>query len=410
MPATVAGTRGGVIGRSLEMDQASFALRLMSGEVAFDELHAHVAGETTPRTVTLVINNSCNLKCAHCYLQWERPGAALLADDEWRRVAASLPGLRPELVCLSGKETFISGSGVSLLAQLGELSRAAAVPFRTGAITNGTLIDRCRDAIVASAPSYFDISLDGIPADHDAVRGQGAFAKAWPNIEWAARTFGDHFFVNVTLQKRNIRRYVDLLTMLAGAGVRNVELGFYLPQPYTAPELALDAEDLRYFFDSLGTLAELRLDAPLRVMMDLDVLTLQAFRAYLASPWFAPERIAQDGKGEIFVETSFANGAELEVRLAPYPTGIWRSVRVAADGTYLGAEDTINTRLYAERSLGNVRDFGYDLARLHAHALASGRLEKNLREYFAEILPVLVTAFGEGCTRRQPAVAGASAA
>ena len=49
----------------------------------------------------------------------------------------------------------------------------------------------------------------------------------------------------------------------------------------------------------------------------------------------------------------------------------------------------MDAKRYAEHALGNVRDFDFDLMRLHQSALRSPRIAVLLRRYFDTILPQL---------------------
>lgn len=409
MPASMAGSRGGAIGISRSSEWTAFVTRLLAGDVTYPELAERLLGETRPRTVTLVVNNTCNLRCAHCYLQVERLSGPVLREPEWHRLFESLNGLGPELVCLSGKEVFVDSLGISLLEKLCEERVRVGASYRTGVITNGSLISRYRERIATADPSYLDISLDGIEEDHDAVRGRGAFARAWPNVLWAAETFGDRFFVNLTMQRRNYPRLLDTVRFLASSGVRNVELGFYIQLPYASPALALSNEEVDGIMSQLGDLALLPPGTALTVHLDLDTLTFEPLLAFLRSRWFSPESLTEDSKGELFVSHCFPNGVALEVRLAPFPVGVSRSVRITPEGNYLAAEDTVDTRFYVEASLGNVRDFDFDLARLHATTRVSARHSRLLRRFFCDQLPTLVAAFRSNPSMTADRPAGAAA-
>jgi hypothetical protein len=63
--------------------------------------------------------------------------------------------------------------------------------------------------------------------------------------------------------------------------------------------------------------------------------------------------------------------------------------------TLRAVEDTVNAKLYYERTLANVRDFDFDfdLSQVHAHASRSPRLNAILSEYFEQILPALQKAY-----------------
>ncbi len=392
MPATMAGSRGGAVGRSHDTTWPAFVTRLLTGAVTFPEMYERLRAPASPRTVTLVVNNTCNLRCRHCYLQVPRLDGAPLDDAEWAQFADSLIGVGPELVCLSGKEVLLGTTGAALLRRVGEARAAGRTASRLGFITNGTLMHRHRKTLVDADPSYVDVSADGLPDDHDAVRGAGAFAALLPNLRWAVQTFGRRLFVNLTLQKRNAGAAVDAVAFLHRLGVPNVELGFYRPLPYTDGALALSPADVAGVFDQLGAVESIPDGRGLRVLMDLDVATPGPLAAFLGSRWFSFDAIRVDGNLEPFVEHRLRNGATLEVRFAPYPVGISRSVRITPEGHYLAAEDTLDTTGYAAHSLGNVRDADYDFVRLHAAARRSARLHQLCRTFHADVLPGLMAA------------------
>ena len=403
MPATIAGSRGGAVGNSRDTTWPAFVTRLLTGAVAFPELYERLRAPASPRTVTLVVNNVCNLRCRHCYLQVPRLDHPPLDDAEWGRLIESVMESEPELICLSGKEVLIGSTGVALLRRLGEARAAGRTRSRLGLITNGTLLHRHRDALLDADPTYLDISVDGLPDDHDAIRGAGAFAALLPNLRWAARSFGRRLFANLTLQKRNAAAAVDAVAFLHGMGVRNVELGFYRPLPYTDGALALSAADVAAVFDQLAEVEAIPDARRLRVLLDLDMATPAPLAAFLGSRWFSFDAIRVDRNLEPVITHRLRNGATLEIRFAPYPVGISRSVRITPDGHYLAAEDTIDTTGYAVHAVGNVRDADLDFARLHASARRSARLHELTRAFYVDVLPDLVAAASRGRSDRTPA-------
>lgn len=402
MPVSMAGSRGGIVRGSASGVESPFLSRLLSGAVSFEELKHRFSDSVFPDNVTLVINNSCNLNCGHCYLQVKRLTAPAMKEQEWKQLVDTISPTNPELFCLSGKEIFLGETGSRILSYMREVKDRENAGYRIGLITNGTLIHKHTEAIKRAAPSYFDISLDGIESDHDAVRGKGAFAMVLPNLKWAVETFGDQFFVTLTIQKQNFRRVKDAVAFLHGLGVKNVAIGFYLPLSYTSERLALTDEDVDYVFDQLSNLDEIRLNDRLNVCLDLDIINLQPLKAFLRSKWFALEQV-QESNGEHFVERELSNGVRLSIRFAPYPTGVWRSMRITAEGNYLAAEDTIDTTRYAERTIGNVREFGYDFPSLQKHALASRRFQEILSQYYEQTLPALVQTCANNLTVRRAA-------
>lgn len=369
-----------------------FIQRLLLGQMGLDELWNHLTANPFPRTVTLVANNACNLRCAHCYLQVKELTSSALTEREWKLFIDSIAQTDMELVCLSGKEVFLGNMGSGLLSYLREAKDREEASYRIGLITNGTLVHRHTDTISRAKPNYFDISIDGIESDHDAVRGKGAFALAFPNVEWAAKAFGEQFFVSLTVQKQNFTRLTEAVDFLHQHNVQNISCGIYRPLSYTAQNLALEEKDIDLVIDHLSELESISLQHPLSVLFEFDIINLQSLKAFLRSKWFSLDSIQQDINGEYYIAQVLKNGIRLEFRFATFPTGIWRSVRITPEGNYLASEDTIDTTLYAERVIGNVRDFDYNFTALQAHALASERFREIVTEYYNDILPDLIAA------------------
>lgn len=62
-----------------------------------------------------------------------------------------------------------------------------------GVITNGTLIHNYIDQLQEISPDYFDISIDGLPETHDAIRGKGTFKKLQSNLTWLTDSYPGQF-------------------------------------------------------------------------------------------------------------------------------------------------------------------------------------------------------------------------
>lgn len=127
-----------------------------------------------------VAGSRCNLACTHCFVSCgpEADHHGFLTREA---VAAAIDEARPlglREVYFTGGEPFLHRDLEVMLA--GALRHAACT-----VLTNGTLLTRGRvaalRALAASARWALEIrvSLDGATAaDHDAVRGDGAFARA----------------------------------------------------------------------------------------------------------------------------------------------------------------------------------------------------------------------------------------
>jgi len=317
----------------------------------------------------------------------------LLTLPEWERVTASLCDSDIRMVCLSGKEVFVGSIGPAVLDLLQRARAENRGFFRLGTITNGTRLHLHPDAFhEESSFSYLDISMDGMQEVHDAVRGKGSFDRTVANVRWLAPRFADRLFSMVTLLSENVNQIPELVAGMSGLGFRQMGFGFYLPQRYTDSSLALESTDAVRIFDVLHELATISVAQPIAVQVDLDTIVLDQLLTFLGSDWFDPATLKVDRMGELFNEYRFGNGVTLRFRMIPYPTGIWKASRLNPDGSFLAAEDTIDAKSYAERSIANIRDFDFDFNAMHRFALDSPRIQQIFDEYAENVLPKIVAA------------------
>lgn len=389
MPSFLSGVRGGIEGKLTADRRLSFLHRALSGKESHQAIESEVRRSEAHHGITFVINNACNLACKHCYLQVEKLTTEQLSLEESQRLLETALDQQPDLICLAGKEVFLGNRGSELLSWLSAARARRAGSTRIGVITNGTLLHLHREAVLSSGLDYLDISVDGVRDDHDFNRGPGAYDRMLPNLKWAAEHLGERLFVNMTLQQRNFRRFTQAIAEMHEAGVRTVGCSFYHQLPYTAPELELRSEDYDSIFTSLHAVGSIALVRPLTVLVEVDLLSLPAMLAFFRSDWFAPGDVCVDEHGEFYCEHVLPNGVRLQIRFSPFPLQIFKSVRITPEGNYIAAEDTVNTRLYARHSLGNIREFDFDLSRLHAHAATAPRLKEMTDAYFREALPQL---------------------
>ncbi len=388
MGFAVTGLRGGVGRRTHAVRFNDFWHSLINAE------HTDPLGRrlptTSPRTLTLVINNRCNLACRHCYLQVDKLADSELSLEEWGLVARRMASaVETDAVSVTGKEVFLGEKGISILETLSAAFHSSASAPRLGLISNGTLAHRWLDRVLPLQLDYFDISIDGDEPEHDANRGQGAFAAMARNLPPLKERFGDRLFANLTLQRQNLPALDRAFRKLSGLGFSTIGVGFYQPQPYTDPKLTLAAQDFERFFSTLQTFAADPLDRPLTLLMELDLTNFQAQQAFLRSGWFDPAAVFEDSRRDLIQELRFPNGLTCQFRLDFWPSLISRSARLTAEGLYLAAEDTLNTRLYPLASLGSIREFSGDILALHQTACHHPRLQAVWANYVRRERPRL---------------------
>jgi len=132
--------------------------------------------ESKPRTMLLLINRGCNLKCSFCDL-W--------SNFENMDVENQLLPLLDEAVAIGTKTLVITGGEPFIHPDLFLAVREAkARGLSVNITTNGTLIDKRWDELVASDVDSLSFSLDGLAKTHDLIRGQkGAWKRTVAGLE-----------------------------------------------------------------------------------------------------------------------------------------------------------------------------------------------------------------------------------
>lgn len=141
-----------------------------------------------PRWIVLQLVEACNLRCRMCYEWGEHgtyhrlPSARLDFEAVLRVVRDCAPG-RPCFE-LFGGEPFLHPRIADVIALIADTGCVLGIP------TNGTLLDRFRDALVGDSPIRLWLSVDGPEEINDRQRGAGTFKLAVGGLETlhAART------------------------------------------------------------------------------------------------------------------------------------------------------------------------------------------------------------------------------
>jgi MoaA/NifB/PqqE/SkfB family radical SAM enzyme len=175
-----------------------------------------------PVRMTLDLTRRCNLKCVMCEQHRHQPGNS--TDPSWYDPARELPlaawtnlldqvsSFRPRLY-ITGGEPLIYPHFAELIQEIKKRK------FSVNLQTNGTLLDRAADLLVAVGVEIVTLSLDGPPEVHDRIRGQsGAFRRSREGIDalLAARGGGPTplLLINCVISQANIP-FLDRMVPLA---------------------------------------------------------------------------------------------------------------------------------------------------------------------------------------------------
>lgn len=149
------------------------------------------------RYLELQITDRCNLRCRHCYLG---NGAHQdLSLDRIQKVLAEFEAMQGLRLLLSGGEPMLHPFFWRINENLRDYD------FRSVLLSNGLLITK--DAAKKLRVHEVQISLDGMKAGHELIRGEGTFEKVLQAI--------DHL--------RESRIKVSIATMIHRGNVREFE-------------------------------------------------------------------------------------------------------------------------------------------------------------------------------------------
>jgi len=175
-----------------------------------------------PRLLTYTVTFTCNARCVMCD-SWQKPAQDELTPAEIERIAADLPPM--DAVRLTGGEPFVRRD----LTEIAHVLANAVRPALLHVTTNGFLTDRivafC-EARPRRIPLNLLVSIDGVGAAHDAIRGRrGAFRDAMRTIEALASRRKElrlNLAVNQTIvDAAGIAQYRELRALLAPLRVHN---------------------------------------------------------------------------------------------------------------------------------------------------------------------------------------------
>lgn len=217
--------------------------RLVDDRAAPDRLSA-------PLTCYLGATAGCNLACGHCQAGSAPGPLGALPLPLARRLFDELRGLGCGLVHVTGGEPMLHPDFLPALDLA--LERGLNVLLTT----NGTLVtDALAEALAARALRCVSVSLDGpTPAIHDAVRGEGALARALEGLARLARRRPTG--VTATLTPALVPALADLVALCERAGAASLTLRPALPAGRAAarPDLLPSYEEFLRAIDALDRL------------------------------------------------------------------------------------------------------------------------------------------------------------
>lgn len=196
-----------------------------------------------PLHIVFILDTRCNLSCTHCSSAASTEGSKGYDTEGALRVVDQLAEAGIVDVAFSGGEPLLRNDLESLIAHARKLG------LTVGTSTNGyPLTDKRAANLAASGLNRLQVSLDGTPAVHDAIRGAGAFGHAYAAIGRSKRA-GLRTHVCFTAMRSNARDLARVIDLAVDAGADGFNLSQFVPTGRGGLEQDLDAATSRHVLE-----------------------------------------------------------------------------------------------------------------------------------------------------------------
>jgi len=162
------------------------------------------------RYLELQITNACNLKCKHCYLGDE--ALCELSLKQIRDVLNEFEKMQGLRVLITGGEPLLHKHFSGLNEMLSHFS------FRKVLFTNGIALTR--ETLHMLRVDEIQISIDGLEAAHDAMRGAGTFTRSMNAVGYALDA-GFEVSIATMIHPRNSGDFDEMERLFKKMGIRD---------------------------------------------------------------------------------------------------------------------------------------------------------------------------------------------
>ncbi|TAN38196.1 MAG: radical SAM protein [Nitrospirae bacterium] len=163
------------------------------------------------RYLELQITDRCNLRCRHCYIGSNNVHTELPLD-EIRRILAEFEQMQGLRLLITGGEPLLHTGFAAINNLLPDHS------FRKVLFTNGLLVTR--DLLDSLFVDEVQVSIDGLEASHDSLRGRGSFRAATEAVR-LCREAGIETSVSTMVHQKNLSDFEAMDRMFREMGIRD---------------------------------------------------------------------------------------------------------------------------------------------------------------------------------------------
>jgi len=173
------------------------------------KLHLNQSPTPSLRYLLLHITDRCNLRCRHCFIG--ESGSTDLPLEKIMAVVDEFEGMQGLRLLISGGEPLLHRNFWKLNDYIADRD------LRTVLLSNGTLIDE--ETAGRLRMQEVQVSLDGMAAANDYLRGEGNFARSVAGIERLTAA-GIQVSVATMIHSRNLADFEELEQLVKNLGAR----------------------------------------------------------------------------------------------------------------------------------------------------------------------------------------------
>ncbi len=168
------------------------------------------------------ITDRCNLDCKHCYMDKNRVRNEITFEEACK-VIDQLVEARNMILGFSGGEPLLRKDIFNLITY--GKSKGMSIALATSGIL---VTPSVASKLKCAGLGHIQISIDGMEAVHDEIRGKGRFRQAIAGIHSALEA-GLYVSMDVVVTKRNVHQIHDLVDLAKTLGVQKFELLDFVP-------------------------------------------------------------------------------------------------------------------------------------------------------------------------------------
>ncbi len=183
--------------------------------------------------IDFFINQKCNLKCKHCYVNPEMDKLENISLQNLKETLTQAINLGVRTIGCTGKEPLLTFERTKEIFEFLYEKKKTNANILYGIVTNGTLLDEKKAKVLNDLKlDYLDISIDGTEEIHDSIRGKGTYKSSMKNLDKILNLNLNHLnknniFIDFTLSQTNKGNLPKLITELSKKELQNIYISPY---------------------------------------------------------------------------------------------------------------------------------------------------------------------------------------